>query len=111
MSTQTRALLKEIKRLEMDRNRYERRFGDAQSKLHEWQEFTGYSCPSVAADEIERLRAENAWMKSCLQSHSLHMDGTSSWRWRGGWPLSAVRAGSRDAAVAKAIELAQEGEQ
>lgn len=58
-----------------------------------------------AADEINRLRTENAWMKAQLQSHSLHMDGTSGWRWRGGWPLTSVRAGDPDAAVKEAMRL------
>jgi len=50
----------ENERLELDRDRYQRRFGDAQSKLGEWQEFTGFANPSSAGKEIERLQAEAA---------------------------------------------------
>ncbi len=35
------------------------------------------------------------------------MDGTSDWRWQGGWPLSSVQARDPDEAVAMALELVE----
>ena len=48
----------ENERLQADRDRYQRRFLDAQSKLREWQEYTGFLSPSNAGDEIKRLQGE-----------------------------------------------------
>ena len=45
-----------------------------------------------------------------MQSHSLHMDGTSSYRFTGGWPLSSVRARSAEEALLKCVEMIQREE-
>lgn len=43
-----------------------------------------------------------------MQSHSLHMDGTASYRFVGGWPLSSVRARSAEEALLKCVETIKE---
>ena len=40
-----------------------------------------------------------------MQSHSLHMDGTASYRFTGGWPLSSVRARTAEEALLKCVEM------
>lgn len=42
-----------------------------------------------------------------MQSHSLHIDGTASYRFVGGWPLSSVRARSAEEALLKCVEMIQ----
>jgi len=83
---------------------------DRQSKLVESIQavFSLEKEVAEAADEIERLRSENNWMKSQLQSHSIQMNGKHSWRWRGGWPLTSVRASNRNDAVTEAVRLSAE---
>ena len=58
--------------------------------------------------EINRLKQENAFLKSFLQVHSLHMGGRHSWRFMGGWPISAARGPTPDDAVRHAMELVAE---
>jgi hypothetical protein len=40
---------------------------------------------------------------SCMQSHSVHMNGNRSWRFHSGWPLSSVAASTPEEAVVKAM--------
>ena len=40
---------------------------------------------------------------SCMQSHSVHMNGNRSWRFHSGWPLSSVAASTPEKAVTKAM--------
>ena len=58
--------------------------------------------------QIVELEAENAFMKTYLQSHSIQMDGKHSWRWRGGWPMTSARGDSPDKAVKDAMRLVAE---
>lgn len=43
-----------------------------------------------------------------MQCHSLHMDGTSGYRLRGGWPLSSVRALTEEEAVMQCMKMIKE---
>jgi len=88
-----------------------------------WASIGEYAMPtratcSKAADAIERLEAENAKLRETvqficqqLQMHSPKMDGSHSWRWRGGWPMSAVRAATANEAIVRAMYLVREAEQ
>lgn len=49
-------LREQLRLMERDRDRYERRFGDYSQRLREWQEETGCSHPTAAAEEFRRLR-------------------------------------------------------
>ena len=40
---------------------------------------------------------------SCMQSHSLHMNGNRTFRFYSGWPLSSVAASTPEEAVVKAM--------
>ena len=40
---------------------------------------------------------------SCMQSHSLHMNGSRTFRFHSGWPLSSVAASTPEEAVVKAM--------
>lgn len=55
----------------------------------------------LAADMLEFFFGQ-------MQSHSLHMDGTAGYRFRGGWPLSYVRATTREEAVLECLRLIEE---
>ena len=49
--------------------------------------------------EIDRIEAENDFLKSFLQSHTLQMSGERSYKWRGGWPLWEIKGNGVDDAV------------
>lgn len=60
-----------------------------------------------AHDSEMLLEAANviSFVSNQMQSHSLHMDGTASYRFVGGWPLSSVRARSAEEALLKCVEM------
>ena len=60
--------------------------------------------------EIERLRAELAFLHSQFQMHSPKMDGQHSWRFRNsGWPMTHAKGPTVEAAIQAAMaEVARE---
>jgi len=60
--------------------------------------------------EIERLRAERAFLHSQFQMHSPKMDGQHSWRFRNsGWPMTHAKGPTVEAAIQAAMaEVARE---
>lgn len=57
----------------------------------------------VAADVIDFVCGQ-------MQSMSWHMDGTASYRFAGGWPLSSVRANGAEDALLKCVQMVKEEE-
>ncbi len=46
-----------------------------------------------------------------MQSMGWHMDGTASYRFAGGWPLSSVRARSAEEALMECVQMIKEAKQ
>ena len=65
------------------------------------------SKPFDKLDAIDLMNAASILelLSGQMQSHSLHMDGTASYRFTGGWPLSSVRARTAEEALLKCVEM------
>lgn len=78
------------------------------------------------SDKLREIALERAWPHDAsdlmsaadvldfvcgqMQSMSWHMDGTASYRFAGGWPLSSVRANGAEDALLKCVQMVQEEE-
>ena len=63
-----------------------------------------------AHDATDLVDAANVIDFACgqMQSMGWHMDGTASYRFAGGWPLSSVRARSAEEALMECVQIAEE---
>lgn len=55
----------------------------------------------IAADMLE-------FFFNCMQSHSLHMDGTAAYRFHGGWPLTSARGNGKEEVVMQCLKMIKE---
>lgn len=63
---------------------------------------------NVYDDDIELAADMLEFFFNQMEAHSLHMDATAGFLLRNHWPLTSVRAGSREEAVLECLRLIEE---